>query len=197
MIEIKYIKITDIKPYAKNPRRNDDSVEKVAESIKKYGFKVPLVLSKDHEIVTGHTRYKAAIKLGLTEIPCIIASDLNKKQLKEFRLVDNKVQEYSKWDFELLSGELDGFDLGVFGFEEPEFIDAEIIDDEEDKLPKKRNVKAKTDKTRTIDTFDSCEIWQLGSHLLLVGEDGIYSEALEIIKRWETLTGKKAIKIDE
>lgn len=106
-------------PYEKNPRKNDDAVKYVAESIRAFGFKVPIVIDSQNVIVCGHTRYKAAKLLGLKEIPCIVADDLNENQLRAFRLADNKVAEFSSWDFDLLDDELnDIFDLDMsdFGF---------------------------------------------------------------------------------
>lgn len=95
-------KISDIRPYENNPRKNDEAVKYVAESIKQFGFKVPIVIDKDGIIVAGHTRYKAAKKLNLKEVPCIVADDLTDEQVKAFRLADNKVAEKAEWDFELL-----------------------------------------------------------------------------------------------
>ena len=114
-------KIFDIKPYENNPRKNDDAVKYVAESIKQFGFKVPIVIDKDNVIVAGHTRYKAAKKLGMKEIPCVVAEDLTDEQIKAFRLADNKVAEKAEWDFDLLSVELDDlfdFDMSAFGFDD-------------------------------------------------------------------------------
>ena len=122
-MDIKSIKTTDLKPYKNNPRKNDGAVKYVKKSIEEFGFKVPIVIDKNNEIVTGHTRYKAAKKLGLKEIPCIIADDLNEEQIKAFRLADNKVSEYAEWDFDLLDKELkDIFDLDMneFDFDIPE-----------------------------------------------------------------------------
>lgn len=124
----------DLKPYEKNPRKNDDAVKYVQESIKQFGFKVPIIIDKDNVIVAGHTRYKAAKKLGLKTVPCIIADDLTDEQIKAFRLADNKVAEKAEWDFDLLADELDDlfdFDMGVFGFgTEDEASESEIPDTE-------------------------------------------------------------------
>ena len=111
--------IDEIIPYINNPRKNDDAVDKVAASIREFGWKVPCVISKDNVIVTGHTRIKAAKKLGMTTVPCIVADDLTEAQIKAFRLVDNKVAEFSEWDFEKLGIEFEGldFELKDFGFE--------------------------------------------------------------------------------
>ena len=86
-------KIGDIKPYERNPRRNDEAVKYVAESIKNFGFKNPIIVDNDGVIVAGHTRFKAAKQLGLQVVPCVVADDLTPEQIKAFRLADNKVGE--------------------------------------------------------------------------------------------------------
>ena len=122
-------KLDTIKPYERNPRRNDEAVPLVANSIRRFGFKVPIVIDKGGVIVTGHTRYKAAQSLGMSTVPCIIADDLTPAQIKAFRLADNKVAEVSQWDEDLLAMELldlqdeelfetDPVELLEFGFEE-------------------------------------------------------------------------------
>ncbi len=112
-------KIENLKPYENNPRRNDGAVDYVANSIKQFGFKVPIVIDKDNVIVCGHTRYKVAKKLGIDTVPCVIADDLTDEQIKAFRLADNKVGSIAEWDFDLLGDELDGIfdiDMSEFGF---------------------------------------------------------------------------------
>ena len=116
-MEIVNKKIDELKPYEKNPRFNDDAVEYVAKSIKEFGFKVPIVLDKNNEIVAGHTRYKASMELGLKEVPCIIADDLTEEQVKAFRLADNKVSEKSTWNYDLLEMELDSIELDMEQFD--------------------------------------------------------------------------------
>jgi ParB-like chromosome segregation protein Spo0J len=132
-MEIVYKKLDDLIPYANNPRFNDEAVEYVANSIKEFGFKVPIVIDKNNEIVAGHTRYKASIELGLTEVPCIIADDLSEEQIKAFRLVDNKVSEASEWNFELLDEELENIDIDLsdYGFEniDVSFDESDLEDD--------------------------------------------------------------------
>lgn len=121
--------LTDIKPYENNPRNNDEAVEPVANSIKEFGFKVPIVIDKNNIIVAGHTRYKAAKKLGLETVPCIIADDLNEEQIKAFRLADNKVSEIATWDLELLGNELDNIiniDMETFSFDFLDDIPSEV-----------------------------------------------------------------------
>ena len=132
-MQIKEIDIKDIHPYEKNPRRNDDAVDKVAESIKQFGFKVPIVIDKDNIIVAGHTRYKAAQKLGLEAVPCIVADDLTDQQVKAFRLADNKVSEFAEWDMDLLDDELDDIfdiDMSFFGFDDIEDETEGVLTDE-------------------------------------------------------------------
>lgn len=119
-MNIENLNVKDLIPYEKNPRKNDSAVEFVANSIKEFGFKVPIVIDKDNVIVTGHTRLKAAKKLKMKTVPCIRADDLTEEQVKAFRLADNKVSEQADWDFQLLSEEIadiTDIDLTDFGFE--------------------------------------------------------------------------------
>lgn len=156
------IKIGDIIPYEKNPRKNDEAVKYVAESIKQFGFKVPIVIDKNNVIVAGHTRYKASKKLGLKEVPCIVADDLTEEQIKAYRLADNKVAELAEWDFDLLGEELDGIldiDMCDFGFEALEDEEeAEVVEDDfEVELPEEPRAKLG-------------DIYQLGNHRLMCGD---------------------------
>lgn len=112
-------------PYANNPRNNDEAVDAVAKSIKEFGFKVPIIIDKNNVIVAGHTRLKAAGKLKMEKVPCILADDLTEEQIKAFRLADNKVGELATWDMERLEAELDelddmdlDFEMSDFGFSE-------------------------------------------------------------------------------
>jgi len=121
-MNIQQLKLTELHPYERNPRKNDAAVGPVAESIKQYGFLVPLVITAEHEIIAGHTRYKAAKRLKLKTVPCVVADDLTPEQIKAFRLVDNKTAEFAEWDAELLPLELADIaaDLSAFGFDLPE-----------------------------------------------------------------------------
>lgn len=113
-------RLDEIKPYENNPRHNDNAVDAVANSIREFGFKVPLVVDSEGVIVAGHTRYKAAQKLGLQTVPCLIADDLTDEQVKAFRLADNKVGELATWDLDTLKVELDNIgeiDLSGMGFD--------------------------------------------------------------------------------
>lgn len=118
-MKITFFDIADLKPYANNPRINDKAVEYVAKSIREFGFKVPIVIDKNNEIVCGHTRHKACIQLGIQEVPCIVADDLTEQQIKAYRIADNKVAEYSEWNMEALEIELEELeiDMADFGFD--------------------------------------------------------------------------------
>ena len=124
--------VDELIPYENNPRINDSAVEKVAESIRAFGFRVPIIIDKDGVIVAGHTRLKAAKELGLETVPTIVADDLTEEQIKAFRLADNKTSEFADWDFEKLQEELDELsevDMSKFGFADMQDIDWDNVDD--------------------------------------------------------------------
>lgn len=131
-IKIEYIALSDIKPYENNPRMNDDAVKYVENSIKEFGFKVPIIIDQNNVIVAGHTRLKAAEKLNLEKVPCIRASNLNAEQIKAFRIAENKVSEFSDWDMKKLEIELEdiNFDMSNFGIIDIGDIDESDIPNE-------------------------------------------------------------------
>lgn len=165
-MEIETIPISEIIPYENNPRKNENAIDIVAKSIKEFGFKVPIILDKNNVIIAGHTRLKAAIKLGLTEIPVLWADDLTEEQVKAFRIMDNKSSEYADWDLDLLKTELNelkelNYDLDLTGFSEIE-LDKLIPDNlEEEKLP---------DPAKPKYEVKTGDIYQLGNHRLLCGD---------------------------
>jgi hypothetical protein len=123
-LKIRELDINKLIEYENNPRENEEAVEPVAESIKQFGFKVPIVIDKNNVIITGHTRLRAAKRLGLTKVPTIQADDLTEDQVKAFRLADNKTAELADWDITKLANELSvivDFDMTAFGFMENEF----------------------------------------------------------------------------
>lgn len=127
-MQVIQIEIENLIPYENNPRYNDDAVQYVAESIKNFGFKVPIIIDTDNVIVAGHTRLKAAEQLGMKKVPCIIADDLTEEQIKAFRLADNKVGEIADWDYELLQKELseiEDINMQDLGFADVEGLDFE------------------------------------------------------------------------
>lgn len=160
-MKVVMIDINQIKPYDKNPRKNNNAVEAVANSIKEFGFKQPIVVDKDNIIVVGHTRFKAAKKLGLKEVPVVVATDLTDEQIKAYRLADNKTNELAEWDDELLSGELSDIemDMSLFGFDLEEEEEKEIIEDEAPEVDEESEPITKLG-----------DIWQLGNHRLMCGD---------------------------
>lgn len=133
-MKIEMLKTSEIIPYEKNPRKNDAAVEKVAESIKEFGFLVPIVIDRNNVIAAGHTRLKAALQLGIDRVPCVRADDLTDEQIKAFRLADNKTAEFAEWDFteldkqleELMNTEIDMTRFG-FTFDEAEAKETESV----------------------------------------------------------------------
>lgn len=163
--KVTYMDVDSLIPYANNPRLNDNAVDAVAASIKEFGFKVPIVVDGENVIINGHTRLKAAHKLGLKQVPVIVADDLTPEQVKAFRLADNKTGELAQWDMAKLGIEIEGIgeiDMGEFGFDIDfggiDLSDMNIEgDDYEQELP--AEPKSKTG-----------EIYQLGRHRLMVGD---------------------------
>lgn len=145
-MELKKIKIAEIKPYEKNARKNDEAVEYVIKSIEQCEYIAPIILDENNVILAGHTRYKALKKLGYKEAECVIKEGLTEEQKKKYRLLDNKTAEFAEWDFDLLEDELTDLDFGDldidWGLEVPEFdTEQEIIEDEVPEIPE--NPKAK------------------------------------------------------
>ena len=148
-MQVKDIAISELKEYENNPRKNDGAVEAVAESIKQFGFKVPCIVDRNNVIVCGHTRIKAAVSLGLSSVPCIIADDLTPEQIQAFRLADNKTGELSEWDFSALEKELEklsscDIDMSLFGFNSFEFEDINFepgTEEDQGELTKKESKK--------------------------------------------------------
>lgn len=159
-MKIKNMKVNELIPYENNPRNNEQAIEYVANSIKQFGFKVPIVVDKKNVIVAGHTRWLAAQALEMDEVPVVVADDLTPEQVKAFRIADNKVAEKASWDYSKLGQEIKdlmnidlGFDLTDIGFGEfeisaltgdfePDGFDEDLIDEysgkEEEMLAKKR-----------------------------------------------------------
>lgn len=132
-INVVMMKISDLKDYENNPRVNDKAVEAVANSINSFGFKVPVIVDKNNVLICGHTRVKAAKKLGMTELPVIVADDLNEDQIKAFRIADNKTAEIADWDMDKLIEELKSIEMDMeqFGFDDLEkLLDREVLEDD-------------------------------------------------------------------
>lgn len=166
MKQIEMWNIKNVHPYENNPRNNDESVKAVAESIKQFGFKQPIVVDKDGVIIVGHTRLRAARKLKMKEVPVLVADDLDEEQVKAYRLADNKVGETSTWDVDKLEEELKqiyNIDMSDFGF-----------GDYEDIFPKQTD-EEQIDELEEIFESEECfvkrgDVWQLGRHRLMCGD---------------------------
>ena len=118
-MKVRETPIGEVRPYPGNPRVNDGAVEAVAASLREFGWQQPIVVDADGTIIAGHTRYKAAKRLGMGTVPVVVASELTPEQVQAYRLADNRVGELATWDMGLLAGELDGIcgiDMGEFGF---------------------------------------------------------------------------------
>jgi len=169
-MKIELWKVDRIRPYERNPRHNDHAVEAVAQSIRQFGFRQPIVVDSDGVIVCGHTRYKAALKLGLEKVPVHVATDLSAEQIKAYRIADNKAADLAAWDYELLPIELaaiqgDGFDLELLGFSQDEV--AHLLDPGvKDGLTDPDEVPAPPDEAIT----KPGDLWILGEHRLLCGD---------------------------
>lgn len=161
-MQVQSIKISEVKPYDKNPRKNDDGVEAVANSIKEFGWQQPIVVDKDNVIIVGHTRYKAAKKLKMDKVPVVVASNLSDEQVRAYRLADNKTGELTDWDMGLLDdelGDIADIDMSDFGFDldipkDDEEVQEDDFDDEVSEEPKSK----------------LGQIYQLGRHRLMCGD---------------------------
>lgn len=164
-------KITELKAYEKNPRKNEKAVAPVAESIKEFGFKVPVIIDSDGVIVAGHTRVSAAKELGMKSVPCIVADDLTPQQIKAFRVADNSSAQIASWDLSLLKDELMDldFDMSLFGLEKEikdieRIFAPEIIEDDVPEVDEKNIITKLGD------------IWQLGRHRIMCGDSTILTD---------------------
>jgi len=172
--------------YARNPRKNDHAVDRVAAAIREFGFRVPILAKSDKTIVDGHLRLKAAKKLGLEKVPVLLCDDMTDIQVRAFRLSVNKVSEFADWDDEMLRVELDalgvdGFDLELTGFSLDEIADLQIEEVPEG-LTDDDAVPESPDEPVTVEG----DVWVLGNHRLMCG-DSTSIDAVDVL-----LQGKKA-----
>jgi len=169
-MQIELRPLTEIKPYPGNPRQNDAAVDSVAASLKEFGFRQPIVVDGEGVIIVGHTRYKAAQKLGLAKVPVHVATDLSPAQVKAYRIADNATNEIAEWNYEMLPIELSAlqemeFDLGLLGFDQEELtrimsgdVEAGLTDPDDVPLPPDAAITQPGD------------LWILGNHRLLCGD---------------------------
>lgn len=172
-LKLVQMKIENLILYENNPRKNDGAVEAVANSINSFGFKVPIIVDKNNVVICGHTRVKASKKLGMTEVPCVIADDLNEEQVKAFRLADNKVSELAEWDLDKLSEELKfiDFDMEQFGFEDLEAsMERDVLEDDFDE----------NEELPTNPYSKKGDIFVLGKHRLMCGDSTIAEDVAKL-----------------
>lgn len=197
--------IDEIKPYENNPRDNDDAVDAVANSIKEFGWQQPIVVDNEGVIIAGHTRYKAAQKLGLKHVPVVVADNLTPDQVKAYRLADNKTAELADWNMDLLNDELDqirDIDMSDFGFDDLDSLELEDADTAKD--------DNFDEATPTEPKSKPGQIYQLGRHRLMCGDSTNKSDVKELMGGYQadllltdppynvdyTVKTKTAMKID-
>ena len=166
-MEIIKLNINEVIPYPDNPRKNDNAVDAVAESIKQCGYCSPIVIDENNVILAGHTRLKALKKLKWKQVECVRKTGLTEEQKKKYRILDNKTNELAEWDFDLLEEEIDGLDFDGFdfGFDMPAFEEPqEIVEDEPPEVD---------EDSEPITQLG--DIWQLGKHRLMCGNSLIQS----------------------
>lgn len=159
-MQIENWNINDVKPYENNPRKNDEAVEKVANSIKEFGWQQPIVVDKDGIVIVGHTRLKAAQELGLDKVPVLVAKDLTDDQAKAYRLADNKTSELAIWDFPKLNIELEDIDWLDMNMEDFGFGINSYFDDSVTKEPE--NTSKEIDLDEFSDDKFECECPRCG-----------------------------------
>ncbi len=165
-------------PYARNPRKNDEAVSVVAASLQEFGWQQPLVVDTDGVLLVGHTRLKAAQRLGWSEVPVQVAHDLTPAQAKAYRIMDNRSGEKAEWDMDLLALELEElrleeFDLDLTGFEAASLdeILGSVAGDVGSDLPEDTEPEIdRADELRRKWGVETWQLWQLGEHRLLCGD---------------------------
>ena len=152
-MEVININVNELTPYENNPRNNNEAIQYVANSIKEFGFKVPLVIDKDNVVICGHTRLLAAKQLGMEEVPCTVADDLTDEQIKAFRLADNKVAEIATWDLGALVDELKDInfiDMEDFGFLCADDLRTDFFDEEAEDEKSSDDETEEEDNSKTV-----------------------------------------------
>ena len=180
-MKIEIADITSIKPYENNPRKlSETAIEKVAMSLKEYGFRQPIVVDKDRVIVAGHTRFRASKKLGLKQVPISIIDNLTEEQINAYRIADNRTAEESEWDNELLKMEIKeleakDFKLDLLGFNDEQLND--ILFEEKQGL---------TDEDEVPETPEEPisklgDIWKLGNHRIMCGDSSLEENKTKLL----------------
>lgn len=190
-MQIQIIPIDQVKPYNKNPRVNAEAVRAVKKSLEEFGFQQPLVIDGKNEVIVGHTRLKAATEIGLKKVPCVIADNLDPKQVKAYRIMDNKSAEYAQWNYGLLTDEMKDlleadYPLELTGFELDELNDLGLNPDLEQFIETGLVDEDETPPLPTDPLNKLGDVWQLGPHRLMCG-DSTHFESVDSL-----MEGKKA-----
>lgn len=170
--------IERVKPYENNPRKNDEAVEKVAASIREFGWQQPIVVDDNGVVIVGHTRLKAAMMLGLSEVPVTVAEGLTENQVQAYRLADNRTGEVATWDFDKLNEELESIDwldcdMTQFGFSLDDDLFG-VVEADEDDYTEEQADEAQSRVQRG-------EIWQLGGHRLMCGDSSVSDDVKTLV----------------
>lgn len=178
-INIKAVKVADLKEYKNNPRKNKKAIDAVVESIKTFGFKNPIIIDKDGVIIAGHTRKAAAERLHLETVPCIIADDLTPEQAAAFRLADNKTAELAEWDDDKLAEEIRALanvsvNMADFGFDLSEFEEREEVEEDD-------YTEDGEQEEEIVPRMKAGEVWQLGRHRLMCGDSTKKEDVLKLL----------------
>ena len=185
-MKIEIADITSIKPYENNPRKlSETAIEKVAMSLKEYGFRQPIVVDKDRVIVAGHTRFRASKKLGLKQVPVSVIDNLTEEQINAYRIADNRTAEESEWDNELLKMEIKeleakDFKLDLLGFNDEQLND--ILFEEKQGLTDEDEVPEAPEEP--ISKLG--DIWKLGNHRVMCG-DSTFIDNIDLVTKKEKI----------
>ena len=172
-MEIIKVKLTELKPYGKNPRKNDEAAKAVAKSIEQCGYVAPIIVDENMEILAGHTRLKALTLLKYTEVDCLVKRGLSEAQKRKYRLLDNKTNELAEWDMSLLADELEDLD----------FLDLDLdwgisFEDEEEPEVKEDNYTAALPEEPKAKRGD---IYQFGRHRLMCGDSTMIDDVQKLV----------------
>ena len=184
-MQIQNVPITSVKPYEKNPRFNDDAVDAVAKSIKEFGWQQPIVVDCEMVVIAGHTRLKAAERLGLTEVPVIVADNLTPDQVKAYRIADNKTGELAEWNYDLLPFEIKdlqdaNFDLSILGFDSDE-LDKLLNGDADKQVATGETEPDAVPEAPEVAVSVRGEVYQLGEHRLMCGDSTDASDTAKLM----------------
>jgi len=174
-MKVTEVNINLIKPYNDNPRVNEDAIEVVQKSLQEFGFQQPLVLDKNYEIIVGHTRFNASKRLGLKEVPCVIAENLSKERIKAYRIMDNKSAEFASWNYGLLTKEMTDllqadYDLDFTGFTDEELADLGLDFDLDEFAEEGLTDEDEAPALENEPITKLGDVWVLGNHRIMCGD---------------------------